>query len=421
VRIEDLGMQATPFHARGQPVVFVHYQAQQAADEFLQRVLEDNRGIGLLSGIESSGKTTIVSHFVRNLPANIPVAVVDATGIVASELLATILTQFGCEGPIQLTDDLLNLLKKFVVEDIQSNQAPLLVLENINNLDLIGLRVLCELATLTNHQRFALRFILVNKRACSRIIDSPKIAPIRARLVDTFELGPLTAREALKYLHAKLRASGLLYPHRILPIATCVELHRESGGWPGELDSLVLRAIEQADWLPIRGEHINALAAQRPPDSDADSSTADRNFDRDVPKLLVTMNGKLLQEFGVTQPKVSIGRARQNDLVMTNQYVSKYHALLIFKNSTMILVDLKSANGIYVNSRRVRSAVLRHDDVIQIGNHRIKIFHPSSRVGVANSEPDHADTSILKTVADMRRAVTRKILPFASTKRHRSK
>ena len=116
VRIEDLGMQATPFHARGQPIVFAHYQAQQAADKFLQRVLEDNRGIGLLSGIESSGKTTIVSHFVRNLPADIPVAVVDATGIVASELLATILTQFGFKGPIQLTDDLLNLLKKFVVQ-----------------------------------------------------------------------------------------------------------------------------------------------------------------------------------------------------------------------------------------------------------------------------------------------------------------
>ena len=421
MRIEDLGVRVRPFHTHGQPVFFVHYQSQQAADEFLQRVLEDNRGIGMLFGTESSGKTTIVRHFVQNLPANIPVAVVDATGIVASELLATILTQFGFKGPIQLTNDLLNLLKEFVVQDIQSNQAPLLVLENIDKLDLNGLRALCELATLTNHQQYALRFILVNNRPCSRIIDSPKMAPIRTRLVDTFELGPLTAKETLKYLHAKLRASGTVQPHRILPIATCVKLHKESGGWPGELDNLVSHAIEQTERLPIQREHVHAIAAQRPPVSDTDSSTLDRSFDRDVPKLLVTANGKLLQEFEVTQPKVSIGRAHQNDLVMKNQYISKYHALLIFKNNTLILADLKSANGIYINSRRVRSAVLRHDDVILIGNHRIKIFHPSSGTGVADSEPDAADTSIMKTVADMRRAVANKILPAALTKRHKSK
>ena len=414
-------MRAKPFHTRGEPVFFVHYQSQQAADEFLQRVLEDNRGIGMLSGIESSGKTTLVSHFVRNLPANIPVAVVDATGIVASELLATILTQFGFNGPIQLTDDLLILLKEFVVQDLQSNQAPLLVLENIDTLDLNGLRALCELATLTNHQQFALRFILVNSRPYSRIIDSPKMAPIRARLVDTFELGPLTAKEALRYLHAKLRASGTTQPHRILPIATCVKLHKESGGWPGKLDNLVSHAIEQTERLPIQREQVHAIAAQRPRVCDTDSSTPDRSFGRGVPKLLVTMNGKLLQEFEVTQPKMSIGRAHQNDLVMMNQYISKYHALLIFKNDTMIIVDLKSANGIYINSRRVRSAVLRHDDLIQIGNHRIKIFHPSSRAAVANSEPDAADTSIMKTVADMRRAVARKILPNAPTRRRKSK
>ena len=136
---------------------------------------------------------------------------------------------------------------------------------------------------------------------------------------------------------------------------------------------------------------------------------------------MVSANGKLLQEFEVTQSKVTIGRALQNDLTVINQYVSKYHALLIFKNNTMILVDLKSANGIYINTQRVRSAVLRHDDVIQIGNHRIKVLHAASRTRLTHSEPDDADTSIMKTVADMRRAVARKILPIAPIKRRKSK
>lgn len=421
MRIEDLGGQKRPFHRHGRPVVFVQYQSQQAADKFLRRVLEDNRGIGVLFGIGSSGKTTIVNHLVRRLPTSVPVAVIDGAGIVASELLATILAQFGFKESIDLTDDLLNLLKDIVAHDVRTDEAPLIVLENINKMRLSALRVVCDLATLTMHQRFAIRFILVNRRACSRIIHSPKMSPIRKRLVGNFEMGPLTAKEALIYLQSKLQASGVAHPHRILPIATCVELHKVSGGWPGELDNLALRAIEQVDRLPIRREQISALAAQSPSIGAADSSVADQNPGRDIPKLLVSANGKLLQVFEVTQSKVTIGRALQNDLTVINQYVSKYHALLIFKNNTMILVDLKSANGIYINSQRVRSAVLRHDDVIQIGNHRIKVRHAASRTRLTYSESDDADTSIMKTVADMRRAVARKILPIAPIKRRKSK
>ena len=138
------------------------------------------------------------------------------------------------------------------------------------------------------------------------------MAPIRARLVDTFELGPLTAREALKYLHAKLRASGVVHPHRVLPIATCIELHKKSGGWPGVLDGMTLRAIQWVDRLPIRREQIYPLAAQRPPVSDADSSAAEQNIiDRDLPVILVSKNGQLLQEYEVTATEScrSVGRA----------------------------------------------------------------------------------------------------------------
>jgi pSer/pThr/pTyr-binding forkhead associated (FHA) protein/type II secretory pathway predicted ATPase ExeA len=417
MRIEDLGLHRQPFHARGQSVAFVRYESQQAADEFLRRVLEDKRGVGVLHGIESSGKTTIVNHFVRGLPAEIPVALINETRIETSELLATILAQFGYTVSTDSADELLNLLKKAVIQQTYAGQAPLLVLENINRLYPSGLHALGELAKLTTHQEFALRFILVGTSAGSRIIESPEMKPIRKRLVGTYELSPLTAREALKYLHAKLRTSGVTHPHRILPISTCVELHKESGGWPGELDGLTLRAIERAERLPIGREHVYPLADQSQSVGNAPSSMAGPTADTDLPKLLITVNGKLLQEFEVSQAKTLIGRARINDLVMNNQYVSKHHALLVSKNNTMFLVDLKSSNGLYVNSHRIRRTVLRHDDIIEIGNHRIKVVHPSSQVGVADVEPDVADTSIMKTVADMRRAVAKKFLRISPAKR----
>jgi len=421
MRIVDLGVHRPPFHTSGQPVMFVNYQAQQAAEAFFQAVVDDSRGIGVLYGAGSSGKTTIVNKFVRSLPENIAVAVVDGTGIGARELLATMLAQYGHEGSIDLSDGQLNLFKEVSDQVMREQQAPLLVLENINKMYPSGLRALCDLAALTVNKRFALRFILVNQRDYSRVIHSPKMSAIGSRLVDSFELAPLTAKETVKYLQAKLRAAGVEHPHRVLPIATCVELHKESGGWPGVLDGMTLRAIQWADRLPIRREQIYPLAVQRPPVGDADAASVEQNDDPDLPVLLISRNGELLQEYEVKQPKTAIGRARLNDIVMNGQQVSKYHALLIFHNHTLFLADLKSSNGIYVNSRRVRSTVLRHDDIVDIGNQRIKIYHPSSRGGVVATEPDHADTSIMKTVADMRRAVARKILRIAPTKRSGSR
>jgi len=420
MRIEDFELKCQPFRRQGRPVVFVHNQSQQAADEFLLRVLKDSGGVGELYGIESSGKTTIIDQFVRALPAEIAVAVVDGTGIGANQLLATVLAQFGYKGSIDLASDLLSPLKEVIVESMHTDQAPLLVLKNIDKMYSSGQQVLCELAALTINQQFALRFILVNKQAYCAGINSPNMRSIAARLVDTFELQPLTAKETVAYLHAKLRAAGAIHPHQILPTATCVELHKESGGWPGKLDGLALCVIERAEELPMRHENVHSLATQCASFSCEAVSTAKSIDGPDVPKLLVTSNGKLLQKFEVRQTNVLIGRACLNDVVMKNEYVSKYHALLIFNDNMMYLLDLKSANGIYVNSHRVRSTVLRHDDVLEIGNHRIKIDHPASRGRAANPDSDPADTSIMKTLADMRRVVAKKIRSVSSKKRKRT-
>jgi hypothetical protein len=293
---------------------------------------------------------------------------------------------------------------------------PLLVVENVDKLHASGLHILCALAALTFHQQFVLRLILVNRSPLSDIIDAPTMAPIRARLVDTFELRPLSARETLKYLHTKFRGSGVVHAHHVLPIATCVELHKQSGGWPGELDRLTLRAVERAEQLPIRPEHIRPKVVHRPSRRRMASLIKKPDVDPETPRLLVTFQGELLQEFEVKQPKVLIGRACLNDIVLSNEYVSKYHASLIFNNNTMYLVDLKSANGIYVNSHRVRSTVLRHDDVIGIGTLRIKVSHPSSRVRAENPDFDATETSIMKTVTDMRRAVADKFLRVVPAK-----
>jgi adenylate cyclase len=69
----------------------------------------------------------------------------------------------------------------------------------------------------------------------------------------------------------------------------------------------------------------------------------------------------------------SIGRARDNHLVLSDEKVSRHHALIrVGEDQECWLVDLASANGTYVNDRRVEQAVLLRDgDAITIGSGRM--------------------------------------------------
>jgi ABC-type multidrug transport system ATPase subunit/pSer/pThr/pTyr-binding forkhead associated (FHA) protein len=67
---------------------------------------------------------------------------------------------------------------------------------------------------------------------------------------------------------------------------------------------------------------------------------------------------------------VTVGRLADNDVVLDDRLVSRHHARLDRTSHGWRLVDLGSANGTFVNGRRVDEAVVTGRDVIGIG-HRL--------------------------------------------------
>jgi hypothetical protein len=341
------------------------------------------------------------------LQTNVAVAVVDGTRLKAPQMLSGVLQQFGYSVELNSTDELLNMLRVIVVQQTRCHRAPVLIVENINNMYPSTLCVLCKLASQMVHKRFALRIILVSNRYFRRIIDSPSMSPIADRLIGNFELKPLSEQETLTYLYAKLRSFGVDQPDNIFSVDICSDLHSASDGWPGQLDEIAKSIIDQAENFPIRLEEIDHPAFRNQSDGDADSDEVVSPADQESPKLIVTHNGKTLQEVELVNSRALIGRSELSDMVIESRFVSRQHALLIRDQNTVILIDLKSRNGTFVNSRRVSSEVLRDNDIITIGNHRIKLIYPSSYAGVNIENLDIVDTATMKSIADARKAKTR--------------
>lgn len=70
--------------------------------------------------------------------------------------------------------------------------------------------------------------------------------------------------------------------------------------------------------------------------------------------------------------EITIGRNSKNDLVIPHNTVSKKHARIIKKNSNIMIEDLNSTNGTYINGKLLRGKqVLKQFDTIMIGNTKI--------------------------------------------------
>lgn len=63
-----------------------------------------------------------------------------------------------------------------------------------------------------------------------------------------------------------------------------------------------------------------------------------------------------------------LGRSAETDFVLNDPYASDFHLRLVSQENGMMLHDLGSTNGTYVNGRRVTAPTqLRRGDTIQVG------------------------------------------------------
>ena len=401
MEIAHAGLSLRPFHKRGRPVAVIHYQSEQAVREFLQSVMASNRGIGFLFGPDGAGKKTVIRDFVRHLPANHAVAIVDGERLNAVELLAAIHSWFGRATAPSSPEASLQALESYLVQQSHYGRVPLIVVENINKMFPSALRVLCRIAELTAGRGFAARMVLVSENPTFNIINAPAMKPVAARLVSAFEMGPMTVFETVDYLHGKLRAAGVANPNHAMPAYICDELYLASHGWPGKLDDLAMRAIERAGDWPIRYDHIYAPEDRANPAPDL--SIVRDESGPDAQRLYLTLNRETLQAFDLKESKTLIGRSEICDIRINSRFISNYHALLIRKDDAMVLVDLNSTNGTFVNSCRLKSTVLRNDDVISLGNHGIKLVAPAYRPAPDAAAPNLSETTTMRTLGDMGR------------------
>jgi hypothetical protein len=87
---------------------------------------------------------------------------------------------------------------------------------------------------------------------------------------------------------------------------------------------------------------------------------------------LVLMKDGSETGYPLTRDTYTVGRHRNNDIVVSDPKVSSFHARFDRTMEGFVLVDLRSRNGSFVNGKRVEATVLQNGDEVRLGTARLR-------------------------------------------------
>ena len=88
------------------------------------------------------------------------------------------------------------------------------------------------------------------------------------------------------------------------------------------------------------------------------------------------------------QGTITIGAMDDNDLVVSDDTVSRYHCRIVQEETGYVLYDLGSTNGTFINKVRVREGYLRSGCTVGLGQTELKFFAGEEEVEIVPSRKE---------------------------------
>jgi hypothetical protein len=95
--------------------------------------------------------------------------------------------------------------------------------------------------------------------------------------------------------------------------------------------------------------------------------------DRTAPAM-ICLTGEAPHSYPLRNPTVTIGRSGDCDIQIATHFVSREHARLTIRPDVVLIEDLGSKNGVFVNAVRVDRETLRHGDLVTVGETQFRFM-----------------------------------------------
>ncbi len=201
-------LKVKPFELVPNPDFLYLSGTHKRAIHYLQYGIQEKAGFLLLTGEVGSGKTTIISDLVKQLPGNVTLAKVFNTRVNADQLIRMICDDFGMETQGKDKALLSKELNDFLVEQHARRHNPILIIDEAQNLSPELLEEIRMLSNLETDTAKLLQIILVGQPELRKILSIPSMRQLRQRISINVLIYPLSKEETLEYILHRLEVAG---------------------------------------------------------------------------------------------------------------------------------------------------------------------------------------------------------------------
>jgi pSer/pThr/pTyr-binding forkhead associated (FHA) protein len=128
-----------------------------------------------------------------------------------------------------------------------------------------------------------------------------------------------------------------------------------------------LGAIEKLNAIDFSVSKVDSPASTR-------AASLEPGGDNAAAPALICLTGEAPKRFALTKKTITVGRGPNCDLQILTHFVSREHARITVTGTSVVIEDLGSRNGVYVNAVRVDRHALQHSDLLTIGETQFRFM-----------------------------------------------
>jgi transcriptional regulator with GAF, ATPase, and Fis domain len=114
-------------------------------------------------------------------------------------------------------------------------------------------------------------------------------------------------------------------------------------------------------------------------------------------KLVVIKGPQRGTEFVITADVIRVGKAPENDLVVTDETVSRVHFEIVRDAKGYLVRDMKSTNGTFLDGAEIKEAYIRAGSVVSAGSTELKFTPFEERIEILPSEAEQLGEMVGKS------------------------
>ena len=198
-----------PFQLSPDPEFFFEAKPHKKALAYLTYGISQSEGFIVITGEIGAGKTILVEHILASFVGKNVVAVkVISTQLNAEELLRMVSAAFDIphEGVDKAT--VLQRVETFLVDCMRMRRSVLLFVDEAQNLPHSALEELRMLSNMQSNGRSLLQIYLLGQPEFRRTIGRKSLEQLRQRVITSYHLQALDARETEQYIEHRLNLVG---------------------------------------------------------------------------------------------------------------------------------------------------------------------------------------------------------------------